>query len=258
MAVLPSPQGPYDPLAHLSPDNHELLVRFLVLVRDNYKKADKASYFLERRAGVVNTCSMTNLRDVLSHLATFLDPATPAHKREAQLASAEEHLRRAILEPYEIGLATLTEKFKLNYDTYRETLLPVKHSISGFDLAPNRVSVDSRLAEIDLLAMRGKQAKGRNIWDDEWEDGVAALAEAYDKLFALHAEIEDWLYKHNQHRDSKRHIKLGVWGIVWAIIGIAASIAAAFWAGAYFAPKPERPPAASTIIAPSRPRAPHE
>ena len=37
---------------------------FLALVRDNYKKADKAAYFLERQAGVVNTCSMTNLRDV--------------------------------------------------------------------------------------------------------------------------------------------------------------------------------------------------
>jgi hypothetical protein len=53
-----------DPLGHLSSDERALVMAFLALVRDNYKKADKAAYFLERQAGVVNTCSMTNLRDV--------------------------------------------------------------------------------------------------------------------------------------------------------------------------------------------------
>jgi hypothetical protein len=236
MSVLPSPQGSQDPLAHLSPQEQNLLAGFLLLVRDNYKKADKASYFLERRAGVVNTCAMTNLRDVLSHLATFLDVTTPAHKREAQLASAEEHLRRAILEPYEIGLATLTEKFTSNYDRYRETLLPVKDVIVGFGGAPNRLLVDSRVEEVNALALKGKQAKGRNIWDDDWEDGVASFADAYEKLFALHAEIEDWLFKHNQYQSSKVQIKLGRWGIFWTLLAFLLTLIATYLVGRYFAP----------------------
>jgi hypothetical protein len=234
MAVQPSPQ---DPLAHLSLEERGLLVRFLILIRDNYKKADKASYFLERRAGVVNTCAMTNLRDVLSHLATFLDVATPAHKREAQLASAEEHLRRAILEPYEIGLATLTEKFTARYEEYRETLLPIKESVVGFASAPNRVRVDGRIEEINALALKGKLAKGRNVWDEEWEDGIAALADAYDRLFALHAEIEDWLFKHSQHRSSRIQIGLGRWGIFWTILALILALAATYLIGRYFAPR---------------------
>jgi hypothetical protein len=245
MAVQPS--GVDDPLKHLSADDYGLLATFLVLIRDNYRKADKASYFLERRAGVVNTCSMTNLRDVLSHLATFLDPKTPAYKRVAQLASAEEHLRRAILEPYEIGLATLTEKFTPDYNRYREELLPMKDSIDGFATAPNRVHVDSRLEEINGLALKGKQSKGRNMWDDEWEDGVSALAEAYDKLFALHAEIEEWLFKHKQHRESQRQTQIGnrgmtltVRGIVLTVVFGVIALIVTFVAGAYFAPRPEK------------------
>jgi len=229
-----------DPLAHLSPDDRALLTAFLILVRDNYKKADKASYFLERRAGVVNTCAMTNLRDVLSHLATFLDANTPTHKRPSQLASAEEHLRRAIIEPYEIGLAALTEKFTTVYEQYREKLLPMKERVPGFGSAPNRVAIESRMEEINALALKGKQAKGRNMWDDEWESGIAAFTDAYDMLVALHAEVEDWLFKHRELRDSRRHIRLGVWGIVWTIVGILAALGATYWAGIYFAPKPQQ------------------
>src|SRR5258708_36659110 len=111
-----------DPTGHLTPEERGLFYRFLVLIRDNYKKADNAGYFLERRAGIGNSCGVFNLRDVLSHLSTLLDPATPANRRPDQLANAEEHLRRAIVEPYEIGLAAITEKFSKTYEIYRETL----------------------------------------------------------------------------------------------------------------------------------------
>jgi hypothetical protein len=98
----PKATGMEDPLASFEDVHRELICRFLSLVRDNYAKADKASYFLERRAGVSNACAITNLRDVLSHLATLLDPTTPPDKRADQLSNGEEHLRRAIIEPYEM------------------------------------------------------------------------------------------------------------------------------------------------------------
>src|SRR5947209_18289498 len=100
--------------------------RFLLLIRDNYKKADKATFFLEQRSGIVNIQGITNMRDVLSHLVTLLDPATPDGKWEEQLGNAEEHLRRAIIEPYEIALNELTVKFEELYDRYRQLVLPIK------------------------------------------------------------------------------------------------------------------------------------
>jgi hypothetical protein len=228
-----TPGSQQDPLGHLSSDERESFLRFLVLIRENYKKADKAAYFLERRAGVTNTCAITNLRDVLSHMATLLDPATPPSRRTEQIANAEEHLRRAILEPYEIGLGELTSKFLKVYEKYRERLLPVKEVVDGFDSAPNRVHVESRLAEIYELAETGKLAKGRNLWDDQWEEGVAALAEAYDKLSELHNEIDDWVLKHSQHSASGLQVLLGRWGIVLCIVGIVVSAAVSYYLTKY-------------------------
>ncbi len=101
--------------------------RFLVLVRDNYKKADEATFFLEQRSGVMNVPSMANMRDVLSHLVTLLNHDTPNERREEQLATSEEHLRRAeLLADYAIALSTY--------------LLPLLHSQK---LRRNRNDADS-------------------------------------------------------------------------------------------------------------------
>jgi hypothetical protein len=218
-----SAPGREGPLDHLSPEEKEIFFRFLILVRDNYRKADKAAHFLERRANVVNTASMANLRDVLSHMATLLDPRTPALRRSDQLASAEEHLRRAIIEPYELGLGELTQKFGPVYDSYRGRVIPLMET-EGFRTAPNRVEIDNRLRDVDDLAEKGKYAKGRNLWDEEWEAGIEALIEAYDQLSSLHHEIEEWVFKSRQHHVSAHHTWLHRWAIALAIGGIIVGI----------------------------------
>lgn len=233
-----SPGVPEDPLAHFSAEEAASFVRLLILIRDNYTKADKAAHFLERKAGVANTCSIANLRDVLSHMATLLDPSTSAADRLEQQANAEEHLRRAIIEPYEIALGALTEKFTPVYDGYREKVVPMKDFTDGFRTAPSRFDIEDRLQAINDLAEKAKQAKGRNRWDADWELGVSALIDSYNKLYALYGEVEDWVFKHNQHmaqvqiaqaqanaqaqagHTAQHHTRLHRWGIAWAIGGI--------------------------------------
>lgn len=260
------PPDPADPLNHLRAEDRSELFRFLGLIRDNYKKADKAAHFLERKAGVTNTCGITNLRDVLSHLATLLDPNTPQEKRRDQIGNAEEHLRRAIIEPYEIGLASLTEKFKPTYDTYRENVLPIRNT-DGFRAAPERAQVDGRLADIDEFVERGKTAKGKNLWDEEWEDGVAGLVEAFDRLTDLHNEIEEWVFKFRQYQSSteqaarsatgeqlhQKGIRLHWAGIIWTIVGILIGILITRYAP-YFEVK--SPPTAA-VGKPNTQQAPH-
>jgi hypothetical protein len=230
-----APGAPEDPLAHFTAEEAASFVRLLILIRDNYTKADKAAHFLERKADIANTCSIANLRDVLSHMATLLDPSTSPADRLEQQANAEEHLRRAIIEPYEIALAALTQKFTLVYDGYREKVIPKKDSTEGFHTAPTRFDIEDRLRAINDLAEKAKQAKGRNRWDADWESGVSALIDSYNKLYDLYGEIEDWLFKHNQHvsqmqinqvqvqaaQTAQHHTRLHRWGIGWAIGGIA-------------------------------------
>ena len=230
---------PEEPLSHMNEDERELLMRFLVLIRDNYRKADKATFFMERRAGVMNPCAIYNLRDVLSHFATFLDPKTPPEDRPDQLASAEEHLRRAIIEPYEIGLASLIERLEPLYQNYKARLVPVKDRHIALSTAPNQVQMDKALGEVNDLVQKGKNAKANNRWDAEWEAGVKALPEAYEMLASLHSEMESKWYIFEQiERDSARDLErakqnkkqtaLTVWGIVATILVGALAIAVTY------------------------------
>jgi hypothetical protein len=234
MAIEPSEEPP----SYLNENERQLLKRFLVLIRDNYRKADKATFFMERRAGVTNSCAVYNLRDVLSHFATFLDPGTPPEDRPDQLASAEEHLRRAIIEPYEIGLASLIERLEPLYQKYKARLLPVKDRYTALSTAPNQIQLDKVLAEVNDMVQKGKNAKANNRWDADWEAGVQALPEAYEMLASLHSEIESRWYIFEQiERDAADHLALArqnrkqtaltVWGIAATVLmGVLAIVVA--------------------------------
>lgn len=175
-----------------------LVEDFLELILNNYRKTDEATAFLEHRVGVSNVHAFTNVRDVLSHLCTMLDKNTPPEKKRDQLNNAEEHLRRAILEPYEVGFSKLIAEFKKVYEDYKRNVIPVRERHISLNSAPTLVMVDARLKEIAELARRGRTAKGRNLWTAEWEAGVASFVDAFDKVAALKAELEDYCYKYDR------------------------------------------------------------
>ncbi len=162
------------------------------------------------------------------------------------------------IEPYELAVAALSEKFSPIYDGYRERVIPLA-GVEGFRTAPARLSVDSRLEEINQLAELGKLAKARNQWDEEWEAGVSALIDAYNKFADLHGEIEEWVFREKQHsfqieatRTATHHTGLhvkGIWiGIVGALIALAGIGVGYLLAVHPPAPIPAPPP--PSVIAP--------
>jgi hypothetical protein len=202
-----------------------LLERFLRLIRDGYPKAELATCFLEERAGISNVPNMANVRDALSHFATFLDPTLDSDKRADQVVSAEEHFRRAIIEPYQIAVEDLTVKVAELYEKYKVSLLPVKDRHLSLQGAPNEVQVDARLRDIQTSVSCARTAKGRNRWDDQWERGVQEFMTAFDRLKELHSELEAYWYRFEQAKsDSEqatvntRHTRLHIWGIVAAVV----------------------------------------
>jgi hypothetical protein len=201
--------------------SQSLLERFLRLIRDGYPKAELATCFLEERAGISNVHSMANVRDALSHLATFLDPTLDSNKRDEQVINAEEHFRRAIIEPYQIAVEDLTAKVAELYDKYKVSLLPVKDRHLSFHGAPNEVQVDAKLREIQNSVLSAREAKGRNRWDEQWEHGVQNYIGAFDQLKELHSELESYWHRFEQLQTDRRHTRLHLWGIA---IGVAAFI----------------------------------
>lgn len=175
-----------------------LIETFLRLIQENYKKADEATFFLEQRTGVSNVQGIANVRDVLSHLVTLLNPDTPDDKRKEQISNAEEHLRRAIIEPYETALNELTIKFAELYQNHKQFVEPIKDEQMLLRGAPNAVSIEASLRAIQALTSIGRAAKAKNIWDPSWEEGVTHFIDAYDKLSALYVQIEGYWNKYEQ------------------------------------------------------------
>jgi len=206
------------PYAQICGVDQNLIEQFLLLIRDNYGAADKATFFLEQRTGIVNVQGIANVRDVLSHLVTLLNPTTEPEKRVAQLANAEEHLRRAIIEPYEIAVNELLIKFNELYFRYKRDLLPIKDRHLTLQSAPNAVSVDASLKKIAALYASGRSGKGKNIWSAEWEVGVKSFIDAYEALAALYAELEGHWNNYVQIRRDRKSTLLAAWGIIATII----------------------------------------
>jgi len=178
--------------------DRRLVESFLLLIRDNYKKADQANLFLEQRTGEANVYGITNLRDVLSHLATLLSTKTPDEKRPEQLTNAEEHLRRAIVEPYETAFNKLTVQFDDLYEKYKRDVLPVQDRFPGLQAAPNAGSIEAQLEDTRGLTSNGRLAKAKNLWDPEWETGVTSFIDGYKKLSDLHRMLEEYCFKQEQ------------------------------------------------------------
>jgi hypothetical protein len=72
---------------------------------------------------------MANVRDVLGHFSTFLDPSLDPSIRAEQVSYAEEHLRWAIIEPYQVAVDDLTEQIENLYGKVSLPFYPYKIGI---------------------------------------------------------------------------------------------------------------------------------
>ena len=221
---------------HICGVDKDLIERFLILIRDNYKKADKATFFLELRAGVSNVPGIANSRDVLSHLVTALDSNISEAERLEQLTNAAEHMRRAIVEPYEVALKTRLDQTQTTYEKIVSQVLPVIDEHPTLQNAPNGVSVRASLKQISQLFAQGRASKTGNIWNQEWEEGISNFIDAFDQLERLESTLLDCCHKYDaivSERENKKAtrqgINLGLWGLIVGIIGVVFAVIAVMY-----------------------------
>jgi hypothetical protein len=171
----------------------EILAGFHRLFREKYSIADQASFFLETQARVSGiNITITNQRDALSHFVTFLrtDEMSVEAARE-QLVDAEEHLRRAIVEPYEVAVALEARYGAQLRDAYlAEVATLADPRVANLPTAKDLAQRADALQELRVTA---RKAKARNIWDPAWEAGVKTYIETFVGLRDLSREMEEHL-----------------------------------------------------------------
>jgi hypothetical protein len=193
------------PGEQISLDSHEIfsnidknvIISFLKLIRDKYSVVDEANYFLESRTGASGVnIALVNQRDFTSHLCTLLNNKKLLPEEQyAQLNSAEEHLRRAIIESYQrsvnIKIISINELIK----EYKKRVIPNINKSKELAGAPDWLHISKKLNEIRDLRNIGRKSKSRNQWDEIWENGVKAFIDAFDQADNLEIELENYLAK---------------------------------------------------------------
>jgi hypothetical protein len=162
----------------------EIIERYLQVVKQLYPAVDKANFFLELHTGISGiNIGVTNQRDALSHLVTLLTNSTLSRDEQlGQVENAEEHLRRAVIETYEVAVnhkaASVLDKFK------------VFQQLGANGDKARLQEVRETLDEIWTLREEGRSAKALNKWDAEWENGIRKLVEAYQGLKSLEEGLD--------------------------------------------------------------------
>jgi len=207
----------------------DIVERFLLLVKDKYRLADEANYFLELNLGASGiNIAITNQRDILSHLCSILtDPSIDYRQKLDHLSTAEEHLRRAITESYERAVSLVLKNVSNIYQEYKRVVLPLKKPNSTLSSAPDMISCAKIFEEIEKKRTVGRRAKARNIWDAEWEKGNKSFLEAFKIVKDLERILEDYIIRAKQIKNNKKQLILTWWSIiatvVTAILGIILS-----------------------------------
>lgn len=202
-----------------------IVEEFIQLFVSRYDAVDKANYFLERRAGISGTSiGMANIRDAISHFVTlFLRPHLSTEEKYAQLANAEEHLRRAIIEPYDLAVADKLEKTTIKISHYETTVFPLIHDPLLSD-APSNVQIQACIKEVQQLMSTGRDAKKENAWSAAWEDGVRRYIDAYTSLEELASQLDTYIGRAAQIKESWTNKIRNNVGILIGFIGVILTI----------------------------------
>jgi len=200
----------------------EILIKFLTLIKDKFPIADKANYFLETNGISGINVTITNQRDILSHLRSCLDSEATREQKLSQLNTAEEHLRRSIIEPYQIAVRIIKDQIQGLLEPYKEKVLSHLFSQKEFQhaigSAPNMLAIQTKIDTADSLSEEARKAKSRNLWDVMWEEGVRKYVEAFQILTNLKRELEDYLFKATQLESSTKQSRWTIGGIVISIV----------------------------------------
>lgn len=204
--------------------------KILFLIQDKFPSFNAATYFLEHNLGIENDIGFTNLRDFLSHILLIVS------KKEAdelfyenQLALAEEHIRRAIVEPFELAATMKIDSARDAYEFYQLNISN-QYNFEPSEIEKNNTYFNQQFARIYDLMRTGREKKTTNVWDSDWEEGIKIFVEAYElanTVCGLLTQHNKLIERYNLEKKTKVYFWWGIIATVgFGITGIALGILA--------------------------------
>lgn len=220
----------FDIFDNLSPENKDILKKIFYLIKDKYPDVERANILCEERSGSKSAQALNNIRDTISHLRTVFENWDKPHEfKVKQLATIEEHLRRAIIEPYELASKKEIKLLHDNYTNYQNIVLPIIHKLNPLPLDAN--AIELRINTINTLMQDGRKAKSTNDWTPQWEEGCKAFDRAYEQAKQLNHILKEDIIRADKIIRDKSAFRKNIYctSIISIVVGIGLFFFGKYW-----------------------------
>lgn len=206
--------------------HREQLERMLEILSTRILTVMDAHRYAEEHARIYNRIGRNNLTEALSHLARLAESAPELSNEEQrdQLTNFEDHLRRTMMESFEVVAKARLGKLKQDgiWDRYySKAARLVDHG-----KLPAVASADE-IRELELEVRfwmeEGRARKTAHRWDD-WIYGAECLRTASDKTDELSRKLREAVGAADDLRRARKGMFIGAIGAVVGIVGVVVGL----------------------------------
>jgi hypothetical protein len=204
----------------------EQVERMLEVLSTRILTVMEAHRYAEEHARMYNRIGRNNLTEALSHLARLAESAPDISKDEQrdQLTNFEDHLRRTMMESFEVVAKARLGKLKKDgiWDRYYANAARlVDHG--KLPAVASAEEIEELEREVRFWMEEGRTRKTAHSWDD-WTYGAECLRTASDKADELSRKLREAVGAGEDYRRGRLGILVGAIGAIVGIAGVAIAI----------------------------------
>ncbi|HWM63518.1 MAG TPA: hypothetical protein VNP96_05945 [Solirubrobacterales bacterium] len=188
----------------------------------------EAHRYAEEHARIYNRIGRNNLNEALSHLARLAESAPELSNVEQrdQLTNFEDHLRRTMMESFEVVAKARLGKLKKDgiWDRYYARAARLVDN-GKLPAVASTEEIEEIEREVRFWMEEGRARKTAHRWDD-WTYGAECLRTASDKADELSRKLREAVGAAEDYRRNRIGLIVGVLGTITGVVGIAIAILA--------------------------------
>ena len=168
----------------------DILQSMIAIIRKCFPAAMKTNLYVETKSRLTDEITSANVRDALYHFYNILcDDTLSYEQRKIQINNAEEHFRRAIIEPYELLADNEIAQIREKIPDYHSEFVSREKQL-GLEPVLTPREIDEKLNEFADNMANGRETKNRSVWDDNWEEATMLFISVFKEASVLNRELE--------------------------------------------------------------------
>ena len=201
--------------------HREQLERMLDILSKRILTVMEAHRYAEEHARIYNRIGRNNLNEALSHLGRLAESAPELTREEQrdQITNFEDHLRRTMMESFEVVAKARLGKLKKDgiWDRYYAKAARLVDRGRLPSIATTE-EIEEIEREVKFFLEEGRSRKTAHNWN-EWTYGSECLRSASDKADELSRKLREAVGAAEDYRRNRLGLVVGIVGTIIGIVG---------------------------------------